>query len=216
MAERFCTVDGCGKAYCARGFCSAHWAMWRKYGTPTPEWSDTCRVEGCSKPSRSKKAEMCETHYYRLRRTGSTADPITLAARPCSVEGCDRSARRRTPDSPDELGALCQMHYKRLQRRGNVDFEFVGANSPHWTGSGATGSAMHQRVRKARGPASSWGCVDCARPAKHWSYDHLDPMEHLDPVRGPYSVDVDHYFPRCVSCHKKFDMDFLRSKGASA
>jgi hypothetical protein len=30
-----CTVDGCGKRLLARGFCSAHYSKWRKYGDPT-------------------------------------------------------------------------------------------------------------------------------------------------------------------------------------
>jgi hypothetical protein len=31
-----------------------------------------CRVTDCAKPTRSRSADFCETHYYRLRRTGTT------------------------------------------------------------------------------------------------------------------------------------------------
>jgi hypothetical protein len=35
MADnRICSVDGCGKLAVKRGWCSAHYARWRKYGSP--------------------------------------------------------------------------------------------------------------------------------------------------------------------------------------
>ena len=31
---RLCTVDGCDKPHCARGFCEMHWRRWRTHGDP--------------------------------------------------------------------------------------------------------------------------------------------------------------------------------------
>ena len=68
-------------------------------------------------------------------------------------------------------------------------------------------TAVHHRLRAQRGRASDHVC-ECGAPAKHWSYDRLDPNElqgvkNGRPVR--YSADLDHYQPRCVSCNARRD-----------
>jgi hypothetical protein len=68
-------------------------------------------------------------------------------------------------------------------------------------------SAIHQRLRKIRGLATNYACVDCGKPAQHWSYDHACPDERRDFKLGlPFSIDLDHYQPRCVPCHKRLDL----------
>ncbi len=57
--------------------------------------------------------ELCATHYMRLRRTGSTADPAPRVGRdrgPCLIEGCDGIDDRR---------GYCPKHYERLKRYGD-------------------------------------------------------------------------------------------------
>lgn len=77
---------------------------WRATVNGTP----TCSVDGCTRPPRSRKQTLCETHYYRVRRTGATAlaprDPATWNV--CSVAECSKLTKTRG-------GALCNMHYKR-------------------------------------------------------------------------------------------------------
>jgi hypothetical protein len=52
----------------------------------------------------------------------------------------------------------------------------------------------HKRVRKARGPASGYACVDCGEPAEDWS------------TVNPSSDDVRVRFqPRCRKCHRSYD-----------
>lgn len=34
MTKRTCTVDGCGKAHIARGFCTGHYQRWQRHGGP--------------------------------------------------------------------------------------------------------------------------------------------------------------------------------------
>lgn len=71
-------------------------------------------------------------------------------------------------------------------------------------------SAAHERVRRLYGPASDHYCIGCGAPAQHWSYDHADPDELISPTLGiAYSLDTDRYQPRCVSCHKTFDLAHL-------
>ncbi|MFI7191429.1 HNH endonuclease [Nocardia nova] len=142
-------------------------------------------------------------HYYRLRRTGSVADPERLQG-VCAAEDCEREDITRT--------GYCQLHTQRLRKRGDASFEFKGENVPHWTGEDATNRAVHQRLRAQRGKASTHRCIDCGRPAAHWSYDHADPNEKTEEGVGPYSTDIAHYQPRCVKCHKRFDMAIVMAK----
>jgi 5-methylcytosine-specific restriction endonuclease McrA len=71
--------------------------------------------------------------------------------------------------------------------------------------------AAHLRVQAARGHASSYRCTDCGRPAADWAYDNADRDELIDLVNGRprrYSLDSDHYWPACRSCHKQRDNAF--------
>jgi hypothetical protein len=55
-------------------------------------------------------------------------------------------------------------------------------------------NAWHKRVKKARGPASGYPCVDCGEPAADWS------------TVNPSSADVRGRFqPRCRKCHRHYD-----------
>lgn len=63
-----------------------------------------------------------------------------------------------------------------------------GRKDPRW-------HAKHRAVRKERGRASSYECVDCGGKAHDWSQRH--------DVSGD---SPSHFDPRCVSCHRKYDM----------
>lgn len=71
----------------------------------------TCSVENCMNPHRSKG--LCEKHYMRKRRTGSTdlAPPprVPSEVRGCSVEGCGR---------PHKAKSFCYLHYARWRATG--------------------------------------------------------------------------------------------------
>lgn len=165
----------------------------------------TCTVPDCEKPLRSSGTAYCAMHYHRLYRHGSLEPlrPKRERRGICTVVGCNLV----------DQGAdgLCTMHHTRARRHGSPDIvnapevRYEAAN-PAWTGDGATYNAVHIRVRSERGPARSHVCADCPAPARHWSYDHNDPDEKTS-ERGPYSLDLSRYQPRCVSCHKHFDLD---------
>lgn len=56
---RLCTIDGCGRPYLARGFCSLHYERQRIAAQPA------CRADGCEK--RAEKRGLCGAHYFRWR-----------------------------------------------------------------------------------------------------------------------------------------------------
>ena len=66
----------------------------------------------------------------------------------------------------------------------------------------------HKRVEAVRGKATAHRCTDCGTPATEWSYDHTDPQERVQVVRGfalTYSTKTEHYQPRCLPCHRTHD-----------
>lgn len=70
-------------------------------------------------------------------------------------------------------------------------------------------TTAHARVARAKGKASEHACVDCGANGAYWSYDHTDPEELRSasvPSNPPYSLDIEHYEPRCVACHKMFNL----------
>jgi hypothetical protein len=178
------------------------------------EWK-TCSAEGCAKKARTKGATYCETHYYRLRRNGTTAQlrPWSRHKGMCKVDDCVSPV--------DAEQGMCQLHATRVARHGDPlafthqrDRNYSrGEDHEWWTGSDATYTAVHQRVKASRGPASGHPCTDCGGKAEQWSYDHGDPDERFSEDGRAYSLDASHYFPRCVSCHKRYDYAVLRRKG---
>lgn len=173
-----------------------------------------CDVNGCQKPARSKTAELCPMHYHRQYRGKPIGGPAehkrSRLNEQCEMPGCDK---------PDSGAGLCSMHYARKRRHGDprqvvtpADRDYPTGESHHrWTGHSAGYSAAHGRVRRARGSARSHACDDCGQQAHHWSYNHLDPDELLyeySPGKfAAYSTSMEFYQPRCVPCHKRFDLD---------
>lgn len=115
----------------------------------------------------------------------------------CTVDGCGVRVNAH---------GLCKKHLARFERRGDVTFEWVGENVTNFVGDDATYRTLHNRLDRQRGKARTHTCVDCGRLAAQWSYDGTDPDERYEPKSGcPYSIGLDHYNPRCVSCHRRFD-----------
>ena len=82
-----CTIEGCGKARKARGWCAAHWWRWRHHGDPlgsayTPT---ACSIEGCAEVAVSRG--WCSRHYQRYRKWG---DPTAGYPSPGELSERDR------------------------------------------------------------------------------------------------------------------------------
>lgn len=84
----------------------------------------------------------------------------------------------------------------------------TGSSNPNWRGTGVGYTQAHERIRRLRGPASTYQCAHCTARADDWAYDHADPDERRELGKrdaGPYSLDPDHYVPLCTACHMRFD-----------
>ena len=160
----------------------------------------SCSVGDCSRPTRSARAELCNTHYFRVRRTGSTgpAEIWDRQRKPCAMDDCDEQAAGY---------GYCNRHYLRVRSHGDPTYVTprTGETASRWRGDAVGYHGAHDRVRDNRGSASRFACIGCGQAALHWAYDHADPDELLDP-EGPYSAKVEHYQPMCVPCHKRFDL----------
>ncbi|WP_405373376.1 hypothetical protein [Microbacterium sp. Ld14] len=178
-----------------------------------------CSVQDCQRNGSSivnGDRRVCLMHYKRWKRSGDLggAQPSKSRnphKRACAVVGCDAIQ--------DGNAAHCKMHDTRVRRHGDPTKVIApeeravrkGERSPHWSGDAASYSAAHQRIRAHRGSARAHPCVDrCGRQAAHWSYDRSDPDEKRSEL-GPYSTDLSRYVPRCVRCHKAFDLAAIRA-----
>ncbi len=197
-ATRTCSVPDCERPSKSRGWCNTHYERWRITGTTDDpvKCDPICGVSGCERPTKARG--WCKYHWQRWSRTG---DPVEGAAirrgsttDMCAVGDCEET---------DVALGYCKAHHYRWKTYGDP---LAGPEPWHrpddWT---PTYGAAHWRVYVARGLARDHRCVDCGGPAEHWSYDHTDPDELVAPDGLAYSLDVDRYEPRCVSCHRKFD-----------
>lgn len=210
-----CTVEGCTRDVRSKGslLCDAHYMRQRLKGdvqadVPVGGFGalpmNICAVEGCELAVRSRNSLWCEAHYYRVRKTGTPrADtpliPHRHGERACAVDGCDRVLTR---------GSVCAKHEARVRRHGDPHVVIApedrnvprGPDNHMWTDEPSY-AVVHQRIRRAKGPARLLACVDCGSAASHWSYSGEDYEGEL-----PYTHDLDAYLPRCVTCHRQHDM----------
>lgn len=76
-----------------------------------------------------------------------------------------------------------------------------------------TYEAVHMRLRRERGAASTHLCVQCGEQARDWAYQHDDPGERIGPVTSQdgktymlsFTANLDAYKPMCILCHVRFD-----------
>jgi len=200
MGKRICSIEGCGSVVHSRSWCSKHYSRWWKAGStdsPPPYEVPICSVDECDRASHARG--LCGMHYTRLVRTGTVESDLYTRGAPCLVQGCE---------TPSLVRGWCQKHYQRWKRTGDPAHESLWVPTPRSAVVGVR--RAHKRVQYARGLPSEYQCVDCGQGAHHWSYDNADPNE-LASDKGPYSLDVWHYQPRCRTCHKRFDIAFAKA-----
>jgi len=80
---------------------------------------DTCKVDSCDRTVSVKASRLCNTHYMRFLRNGTTEllprEPRPAEAPgPCRVDGCDKPVRVKSSQ-------LCGMHYGRFLKHGSTE-----------------------------------------------------------------------------------------------
>lgn len=128
-----CTVSACGKPRTAKGFCSAHYAKFRKYGDPLGKhrfkYEDGCSVADCERPLKSNGH--CNMHHRRILRNG---DPMIVQRRrgivrnelnhkQCATcaEWLDENLFVKNRHNADGRGSVCKpcaADYQRLRNFG--------------------------------------------------------------------------------------------------
>lgn len=175
----------------------------------------TCGVDECDKPI--KRAGFCYSHYMRNWRYGTPTPEFS--PRWVDVTGKRYGALVVRSREGQRWLCDCDCGQTRLVSAGELnregDANSCGDMKIHRRSDSAGYVAAHDRCRRDKGPIKSHVCIDCGAPAQHWSYDHGDPDQLLAyglstrPIA--YSLDPDHYQPRCVSCHKVFDLGRIDS-----
>lgn len=178
-----------------------------------------CQVEGCGRDAVLNAADkqVCRAHWGRHHRSGSFGSGRIREVRKsrgvCVADGCGKI------DSGPH--GYCSTHRTRITRHGDPSVVIKpserqmpsGQDHPNWAGGDISYMGMHQRLRRLRGSSLDYLCVDCGKNAQQWSYDHAGQAEERDSEFGKYSVDPSDYSPRCIPCHKVYDLARLPSFG---
>lgn len=171
---------------------------------------NTCSLPDCDKPL--KRMGYCYGHYMKSWRYG-TPTPVSSPGW-VDIRGQRFGTLVVVSRSDFRWLCACDCGGERLVSAGDLnrvgDESTCGDRKVHRRRDDAGYTAAHQRCRSDRGRVQEHPCIDCGNPAQHWSYNHDDADERiaygLSANGVAYSLDPDHYSPRCVSCHKVFDL----------
>lgn len=119
----------------------------------------------------------------------------------CSTEGCEKQARYVA------TGYCDKCHIMAWRRRQGVRTNAEAQFDRRVNDGNVSYKQAHIRVKRHKGPASEFKCVDCGVQAQQWSYLHNAETELTDGERVWSANDAD-YAARCVRHHKAFDRDW--------
>lgn len=175
----------------------------------------TCSLPDCAKPV--KRGGYCYGHYMKNWRYGTPTPEFP--SRVVDLAGQRFGTLVVVERVRHQWRCFCDCGASRLVSAGDLnrtgDGTTCGDRTEHHRRDDAGYTAAHQRCRSDRGRVQLHDCIDCGRSAQHWSYNHDDPDERLaiglsaNPVA--YSLNPEHYSPRCVRCHKRFDLGRIDS-----
>lgn len=153
--------------------------------------STSCGCYQRSHPAR-RRLDLTGQRFGRLTVRGRATDQRGRTAWLCSCD-CGQNAVRLTKVLREGLARSCGCLQDEARRELREVVTYAGA---------------HQRLRRLRGSAADYVCVDCGGSAADWSYTGESTDELVDnalstPLR--YSLNLDDYEPRCRSCHLRLD-----------
>ena len=180
----------------------------------------TCSLPDCESPVRNKG--FCYGHYMKNWRYGTPTpefDPSWV-----DIRGQRFGMLVVVDRVANQWRCTCDCGRERLALAGDLnrygDVATCGDRATHRRTDDAGYGAAHGRLNQDRGRAKTHACIDCSNPAQHWSYNHDDPDEliayGLSANGVAYSLDPSHYSPRCVPCHKRFDLHRIDAASSAA
>jgi hypothetical protein len=230
VSEASCAVVTCDAPVERLEWCETHHRRFKRTGSPYGRFAryedpdlvvdygeKTCSVEDCIRPAVARG--LCARCLRRAKRTGEELPPtfrqFYAEGTLCVIVDCEAPVCAR---------GWCKRHWHNWNRTGNPlgIGRWKGKDNNRWVGDHVGYPGMHDRVKRALGPATDYWCVDsCGDQAEDWSYDHLDPEEHVQEVKTryrsgaywswlPFSLDITHYQPRCEPCHLRLDKRYAK------
>lgn len=197
----------------------------------------TCKTDGCEKPVKVKKRQLCSNHFQQWAR----ANRPKAGLRECSVEDCTKIAYAKN---------FCSGHYKRFRITGSPvptpkvqeycecgkEATVAGKCKTHYmqqwyaamqprafdpnainVKERVSYQGAHYRIRRTRGKASDYTCTDCPNPAREWAlkFDAVNVHVNVSQTRmngSRFSMDPNDYEPRCRPCHSAYDAEHKNTK----
>ena len=108
MSQIKCKIDRCNKPHRAKGFCSKHYRLFKKYGDPLAVIIKRCSIDDCRAKHYSKG--YCYEHFYKYKYYGNPHADLKPKYIKCTIEGCDNDHQSK---------GYCNKHYTRFIRHGN-------------------------------------------------------------------------------------------------
>lgn len=179
MANRICSIEGCGRPHHAKGLCSPHHQSNKRLGDPLaakPRTGPTeCRDPECERQARS--AGYCGSHYQAHRWAKLEAA--------CEVAGCENRQRTR---------GWCSSHYARWRRWGDPLGEMPDLLGRFWGKVDKSGDCWIWTASRSKGGYGQFN-AGAGRPtaAHRYSYELAN-----GPIPSGFHVDHKCHTPSCV------------------
>lgn len=88
-----------------------------------------------------------------------------------------------------------------VKKGGDSNSFQKGEKHIKWKGDAVGYRALHTWIRKYKGKAAEFKCIDCSKQAEEWSnFDHS------------WKRVLEDYDSRCRKCHKRYDKEVLHIK----
>ncbi|HQW73901.1 MAG TPA: hypothetical protein PLG46_07390 [Ornithinibacter sp.] len=178
----------------------------------------TCTLDDCDKPV--KRKGLCYGHYMKQWRYG-TATPAHPSKR-TDLAGRRFGSLVAIEPTGSRWLCACDCGASSVVRVGDLNrgtTSNCGDRAEHHRRDDIRYAAAHDRVRSDRGLVQQYPCIDCGTAAQHWSYNHDDPdeleQEGLSAQPVAYSIHPEHYSPRCITCHRRFDVRHANARRLS-